>query len=270
MPHQPEGFAYEVSPAEPRPGSLAPEAQAALEEVLARDDPAILGVVLTGSAARGIPTEHSDVDVYVVLTDEARVGRTTSHGRYIDEIPQSLADLEDVPQWGGDEWGYRWGFCRTKVLRDETGGRIAAALHRMENLTAEEQRRMLLDGDQLDGYINMAYRALKSDRDGRPLERRLDAAESVHWWLDVVFTLSGRVRPYNKYLAWELREHALSVPEWSADRLLPQVEAVLDGDADAVRAAYAVVERECRPFPHLWEQIESWGDELLLIRGSTR
>ena len=132
---------------------------------------------------------------------------------------------------------------------------------------------MLLHGDQLDGYVNMAYRALKSERDGRRLESRLDAAESVHWWLDVVFTLEGRVRPYNKYLAWELREHPLSVPEWSADRLLPQVEAVLDGDADAVRAAYAVVERACLAWDErhgghdLHELIEGWGDELALLRG---
>ena len=254
--------------------SLSREAQAALDEVLARDDPSILGIVLSGSAARaGMATEQSDVDVFVVRTDEAAEGRTTSRSRYLDEIPQTLADLEDVPMWGGDEYGYRWGYCYTQVLRDETGGRIAAALRRMETHTPAEARRMLLHGDQLDGYVNMAYRALKSDRDGRPLERRLDAAESVPWWLDVVFTLEGRVRPYNKYLAWELREHPLSVSEWSAERLLPQVEAVLDGDADAVRAAYAVVERECLAWDErhgghdLHELIEGWGDELAVLRG---
>ncbi len=254
--------------------SLQPEAQAALEEVLAREDPTIIGIVLSGSAAReGMATEHSDVDVFVVRTDDAAEGRTTSRSRYIDEIPQTFADLEDVPLWGGDEYGYRWGYCYTQVLRDHTGGRISAALRRMETHTVEEQRRMLVHGDQLDGYINMAYRALKSARDGRRPESRLDAAESVRWWLDVVFTLEGRVRPYNKYLPWELGEHPLSVPEWSADRLLPQVEAVLDGDADAVRAAYAVIERECIAWDErngghdLRDLIESWGDELGLLRG---
>jgi predicted nucleotidyltransferase len=253
--------------------TISPAAQAALDEVLAREDPAILGIVLTGSAARGMATERSDVDVLVVLTDDAAEGRTTSRSRHIDEIPQTLADLEDVPLWGGDEYGYRWGYCYAQVLRDDTGGRIPAALSRMETHTVAEARRMLLQGDQLDGYVNMAYRALKSDRDGRPLERRLDAAESVSWWLDVVFTLEGRVRPYNKYLGWELREHPLSVPEWSAERLLPQVGAVLDGDADAVRAAYIVVERECLAWDErhgghdLHELIEGWGAELAILRG---
>jgi predicted nucleotidyltransferase len=254
--------------------SLSREAQAALDEVLARADPAILGIVLSGSAARGIATEHSDVDVFVVLTDEAAEGLETSRSPAIDEIPQTMTDLEDVPPWGHPEYGYRWGYAYARVLRDDTGGRIAEAVRRQATHTPAEARRMLLDGDQLDGYVNMAYRALKSDRDGRALERRLDAAESVHWWLDVVFTLEGRVRPYNKYLAWELREHPLSVPEWSADRLLPQVEAVLDGDADAVRAAYAIIERECLAWDRrhgghdLRELIEDWGDELAVLRGA--
>ena len=49
--------------------------------MLAREDPAILGIVLTGSAARGMATEHSDVDVFVVLTDDAAEGRETSRAR---------------------------------------------------------------------------------------------------------------------------------------------------------------------------------------------
>jgi hypothetical protein len=58
--------------------------------------------------------------------------------------------------------------------------------------------------------------------------------------------------------------------------LLPQVEAVLDGDADAVRAAYLVVERECLAWDErnrghdLGELLESWGDELTVLRGPDR
>ena len=98
-------------------------------------------------------------------------------------------------------------------------------------------------------------------------ERRLDAAESVAWLLDVVFALAGRVRPYNKYLAWELRTHPLAVPEWSAERLLPQLEAMLDGDPAPLRASYAVVERECRAWDAahgttvLGDLLDGWGDE---------
>lgn len=42
---------------------ISDSARAALDELLARDDPSILGLVLSGSAARGdMATERSDVD----------------------------------------------------------------------------------------------------------------------------------------------------------------------------------------------------------------
>ena len=94
--------------------------------------------------------------------------------------------------------------------------------------------------------MNFACRSLKSHRDGRPLESRLDAVESLPWLMDVVFTLAGRVRPYNKYLPWELREHPLAVPEWSAETFLPEVERTLTGDPAALRRTFAVVDREVR------------------------
>ena len=219
-------------------------------------------------------TEHSDVDVFVVLTDEAAEGRTTSRSRYIDEIPQTLADLEDVPLWGGDEYGYRWGYATRRCSATTPVAGSPRPCAGMETHT--------VGGGPADAAATATSSTATSTwptarssptATAARLERRLDAAESVHWWLDVVFTLEGRVRPYNKYLAWELREHPLSVPEWSAERLLPQVEAVLDGDADAVRAAYAVVERECLAWDErhgghdLHELIEGWGDELALLRG---
>jgi predicted nucleotidyltransferase len=43
----------------------------AYEDLLARAeaDPAVVGLVLTGSQARGRVTEHSDVDVFVVVAE---------------------------------------------------------------------------------------------------------------------------------------------------------------------------------------------------------
>jgi hypothetical protein len=253
-------------------GDLPQHARDALAEIVDRDDPEVLGLVLTGSAARGMATEHSDVDVLVVLTDEARLGSETSRSPAIDEIPCTLAELEEVPPWGSDGWGFRWQFAWALVLRDRTRGRIEAAVRRQAVLTSDEVRHLLVEGGRLDGYLNLAYRALKADRDGRVLERRLEAAESVPWWLDVVFALQGRVRPYNKYLAWELREHPLAVTEWSADALVPQVEAILGGDAAAVGAAYAVVEREALAYDARTGEtfcrhvIEGWGSELTVLR----
>lgn len=245
-------------------------ARAALDEILHRVDPEIVGVVLTGSAARGMATERSDVDVFVVRMDETADGHEVSRSAAVDEIPLSLADLERPAPFGTDGYWYRWSYAWAQVLRDDTDGRIAAAIHRQATLTPEE-RDAVLD-ERLDGFLNFSYRALKSDRDGRHLERRLDAAESVPWLLDVIFALRGRVRPYNKYLAWELREHPLAVPEWSAQVLLPRLEAMLDGDPAALRQAFASVERESlrddaeRGRDVLGSTIDSWGSDLAILR----
>ena len=61
------------------PAWLSPAQQAALVELVERNDRAhgddLLGIVLTGSAGRDYATEHSDLDVMVVLADEAASNR---------------------------------------------------------------------------------------------------------------------------------------------------------------------------------------------------
>ncbi|EWT00397.1 hypothetical protein N865_15870 [Intrasporangium oryzae NRRL B-24470] len=255
-----------------QPGGLPAAAQAALDEILGREDPQIVGVVLSGSAARGMATRWSDVDVFVVR--DAPADTTVLRSAAVDEVPVSLAELERPETFGTDGYWYRWSFAWARVLRDDTGGRVSAAVHRQAILTPTEQDAVL--GARLDGYVNLVYRALKADREGRETGRRLDAAESVPWLLDVVFALGGRVRPYNKYLAWELREHPLAVPEWSADVLVPQLEALLDGDPAALREVFASVERECRRRDaalgrdDLSTTIDAWGPDLDLLRGAGR
>ena len=248
---------------------LSPAAREALDELVASDDPTILGLVLSGSAARGMATGCSDVDVYVVRDDD--VEREISHSATIDEIYWSVADLEKVDRHGTGGWYFRWSFAYAQVLRDLTGGRITQAVRRQATVDDDEQRWVLIDQDRLDGYVNFAYRALKNHRDGRLLEARLDAGESVSWLLHVMFTLAGRLRPYNKYLPWELRTHPLGVPEWSAVAFLPGLERTLAGDPDAIRRTFAVVDREVRAWDvahHTTvcgDVVDSWGDELALF-----
>ncbi|CUR59918.1 conserved hypothetical protein [metagenome] len=229
----------------------------------------LLGLVLSGSAGRGLATERSDLDVVVVLADEAAATRSTVHTPEVDEAIDSWTELVTVPPFGSEGWWFRWTYAWAPVLLDRTGGELAAAVHRQATLSAEEADEVLIEHDRLDGWVNFAYRALKSDRDGRPLETRLDAAESVSWLLDVVFALAGRVRPYNKYLAWELRTHPID--GWPADELLALVERMLDGDVAAiwevfprVRAACAAHD-EARGHTRTRDMIAGWGDELDLF-----
>ena len=114
--------------------------------------------------------------------------------------------------------------------------------------------------------MNFAYRALKSDRDGRTLESRLDANESLPWLLDVVFSMAGRVRPYNKYLPWELRTHP--VEGWPAEELLDLVARTQAGQAAAIRKTFRRVHAACasydagRGHSRTTDMIEGWGSEL--------
>ena len=257
------------------PPALSTDRRGVLLDVACRNDAEhgadFLGLVLSGSVGRGVATHRSDVDVYVVLTDEGVQGRNTTRSTAVDEIPVALSELEEVPPFGSEGWWYRWSFAWAPVLLDRTDGRLEESLRGQATVTRVEAEEILIQHDRLEGWINYAYRALKNDRDGRAFERRLDAAESVPWLLDTVFSLAGRVRPYHKYLPWEVREHPL--PDWEPDELLGLLQATLDGDPSAIRETFTRIEGLCtafdsaRPEPILVPIIEGWGDELALFRG---
>jgi hypothetical protein len=69
----------------------------------------------------------------------------------------------------------------------------------------------------------------------------LRGAEAIPHALRTIFALEDRVRPYNKYLDWELREHPLE--GWKADQLLPLLERVVSGEAEAQHRLFNLIER---------------------------
>ena len=245
--------------------------QGLVDRNLAAHGDDLLGVVLSGSAGRDLATGRSDLDVVVVLTDEAAAERSTDRSPDVDEIVDPWSELVTVSPFGTEGWWYRWSYAWAPVLLDRTGGALADAVRRQATLDPDEADAVLVDHDRLDGWINVAYRALKSDRDGRALEARLDAAESVPWLLDVVFAIAGRVRPYNKYLPWELRTHPLA--GWPAEELLALVQRSLDGDPGAIRETFPQVRAACaaydagRGHTRTTDLFEGWGDELALFDG---
>ena len=254
-------------------GSLPDASTPALAELVARDDPTTVRIILTGSAARGMATEHSDVDVIVVRDEEGGNAREVTRSSAIDEVPMTLAELEMVKPVGSEGAWAGWSFAWAQVLRDSLGGRVSDAARRQATLSEQEIRDLLIGRSRLDEFINFAYRALKSHREGRREAARLDSAESVASTLDVVFALSGRIRPYNKYVAWELSEHPLPGADWQEGRLLQCVDDLLGGSEDAVRASFLAVEKACRAYgrrsshDEMSKVINGWGGELQLLRG---
>ena len=64
----------------------------------------LLGAVLSGSVGRDHATEHSDLDVVVVLADAAAASRRTHRTTAVDEIVEAWSDLLAVPAFGSEWW----------------------------------------------------------------------------------------------------------------------------------------------------------------------
>jgi hypothetical protein len=153
----------------------------------------------------------------------------------------------------------------SRILFQRDGETLDQLIAAWATLDADEVSRCL--DTYLDGYLNFLYRSLKAHRDGRPFEQRLDAVESVNWMLWVVFAVFGRVRPYNKYLRYELRCRPLDIPGWAQLDLISNLTPLMDtGDVTAQREIYHLVESSARALGH-GTTIDAWGDELTLIRG---
>jgi predicted nucleotidyltransferase len=178
----------------------------------AEADPNVVGLVLTGSQARGMATRYSDADVFVIVPERGGQWSATSRTPELDTIIVSLAELADV----SDRW-QRYAYRGARVLLDRLDGQIADLVHAQATLTPAESEAWVRE--QLDGYINFIYRAAKNRRDGRYDLARLEEIEAAPWFLWTMFALYGRVRPYNKYLRWELETYPLPQP-WTADHLI--------------------------------------------------
>jgi Nucleotidyltransferase domain len=225
-----------------------------LDDLLARAsaDPAVLGVVLTGSVARGMAASRSDVDVIVVVAARGGAWSGTRRSPAIDEIVMTVDELADT----SDVW-QRYAFRGARVLLDRLDGRIAELVAAQATPAPDEAARWAREG--LDAYLNSIYRAAKSRRDGRPVEARLDEMESSFWLLGAVFALHGRLRPYNKYLRWELATYPLgSGPPWDAQTLPERV-------ADAPASLFPEIEVLARA-RGFGDVIDAWGADLDVVR----
>ena len=231
----------------------------------AEADPGVVGVVLTGSRGkRALLTEWSDHDVWVILRDaEARdrwaARHPLRHGDPVEVVSTTQAAYAARPPARSPAAYEAYAFAHVTPLIDKLGGEIAAltqAKGRVDPAAAAEP---------LDDYVNHYYRSRKSARGGLVLEARFDAAESVSPFLEFVFAAFGRVRPFNKWLRWELENHPLARP-WTAEELLPRLERILDGDLDEQPRLFRDAERLARERGH-GDVIDGWEPDVPWLRG---
>lgn len=92
--------------------------------------------------------------------------------------------------------------------------------------------------------------------------------ESLAPLLTAIFAIDGRVRPFNKYLAPELRENPLTGAVWREDRLLSRLTAVLDGDVDQQHALFCDVHDVAREAGY-GDVIDEWEPDVSWLRGES-
>lgn len=240
----------------------ASEALDALAAEVERD-PHVLAVVLTGSWAHDMATEHSNVDLLLVLERTERSWcRHSTEGLEVSKM--TFDRLRDIPSDPG-RWWDRYSFGRSRVLLDRSDGAVEQALRAWATLTPEETT--LAVDFHIDGYLTFAARSLQSHRENRLLEAHLDAVESLPWAMALLFAVHGRVRPANKYLRWELDREPLPGEGWSAEHVVDVLERILhDGSADAQHELFALLGPQARSIG-FGGVLDSFQPGISLLRG---
>ena len=226
-----------------------------LERVRSRDD--VVGLYVLGSRGRDFMVdERSDWDVCVVLADlEARRSFDRAfpsvHGARVEIATATLDGLRNAASEHE-----RYAAAHARVMLDRTGGELTRLVEELESLP--EGTRDSVVREALDAYVNQTYRCLRYGT-------RLDAVEAVPHALRTIFALADRVRPYNKYLEWELRHHPLD--GWDADELLPLLDRMLAGEPGAQHELFNLIEPPVRR-AGFGDVLDAWEPDVDWLRGN--
>ena len=223
---------------------------------VARSRKEILGLYVFGSRGRNFMVdERSDWDVCVVLT-----GRETRdafdrefpfvHGARVEITSATLGELRNASSEHG-----RYAAAHAEVVLDKTDGELTRGVAELEWLPAGSRDAIVREA--LDDYVNRTYRSLRYGT-------RLDAVEAIPPALRTIFALANRLRPYNKYLEWELRHHPLE--DWTADELLPLLDRVLTGEPEAQRELFNRIEPLARR-EGFGDVVDGWQPDVDWLRG---
>ena len=212
----------------------------------AKNDPDVLGLALTGGRGKGFVTEHSDYDIYMLVTDESL---ETSKEKYkstitphkFDIFVHSIGTFNDYASFGSDKEWDRYNFAYVKAQIDKTG-RFQKMIDEKGIIPKEK-----IDETSkynLDVYINYFYRSMKNHRDGDIFASHVDATESVQWLIAFVFSIEGRVKPYSKYIEWELQNHSLELLPWGADEFVSVLKRMLQtGDVQLQKDIFTKIKK---------------------------
>lgn len=213
----------------------------------AQGDPKIIGLVFGSSRGKDnqFLTEHSDYDVIVVLVDDASQELKDHLKMYESEKfelwPKTITEFKEHARWGtADDWD-RYNYTHNKAVIDKTG-EIQKIIDGKGGLPTEVQKDFVENA--LDAYINSVYRSAKYWRDGNEFAAHVDASESLPYLMTALYALEGRLKPYNKYFVWELKNHPLKLLPWSVDGFISDYKKILvAGDIKTQGKIYTAVKK---------------------------
>jgi hypothetical protein len=236
----------------------------------ARSDARVVGLVLTGSRGRdAFVRAESDWDVRLVVRDdvveECAATFQTARGSPVEVVVFSLTGFEREGAIGSSSQWDRYSYWHAEVVLDKLEGRVSQIVAEKGVLPSDAAEQIAALA--LDSYINSYYRSAKSQRAGLAVEAHLDAVESISPLLDALFAFLERVRPFNKFLRWELERFPLSGEVWSAEFLLPRLQAIASTAAtDEQQSLFRDVEQLARA--HGFAAIvDAWQPDLAWLRG---
>lgn len=174
-----------------------------------KNDDRIIGIILAGGRGKGAFSENSDYDVMIVTTDEGfeSVKKDYPKTEYIDSLPHAISEFREYAKTGTRTQYDKYNFTHNTAILDKTG-EIQKLVD--EKGALESGKAQKIAQDALGGYLNSLHRSLKNLRDGNMLAGYLDAIETIPKIITFIFAIEERVRPFNKFLVWELESHPLA------------------------------------------------------------
>ncbi len=229
----------------------------------AKKDPNIVGFFLGGSRGKDFQTRFSDYDTYIIVKDSVvkEFKERYPFRKYegIDLIVFSFSDFKKYAPWGSPDAWDRYSFSHVKTLIDKTG-KVQELIDEMAKVPRKYLSKFI--GGALDGYINFLYRSLKCIRDGNIEAARLEAALSIPALLDVIFSIhNGRLRPYYKYLKWELEKFPLTKIPLTPKEIVNNLMKILENADYTTQQKFLNITEDALRKEGFGKVFESWGDD---------
>ncbi|WP_231190344.1 DUF4037 domain-containing protein [Haladaptatus sp. DYF46] len=194
-------------------------------DLAARD--AVKGVLLVGSTAIGYADEYSDIDLQVV--GQADAGERSIEGIHVEWTPITFDELEaKLDSWDNDAALYT--YAHTNLLYDQLG--LADLFATYDGYPPEIRRKKLYSG-WFYGTGN-AFDARKAEQRGDPHVKRCASVNAVEQFAALTYVLDEQFPPYRKWLFRDLPME------------LPEIDAALAGDGEALDAIASTLEPELR------------------------